>query len=267
MFPTEEILQAFSISGKPMRLSGGEGNSFLVGEIVFKPIFSEEETAWRCDLLANIKLDGFRVAKPVKTKTGKWTYKGWEAAHYLEGKESKNRVHEKISVSQKFHAAIQHVSKPSFIDTAMHPWAVADRMVWGDQAMKYGQRLSKVMGMLEELVKPISLPHQLIHGDMTGNILFHESLDPAIIDFSPYWRPAKFATAIIVVDSIVWNGADMSLLSEIDNTTEMNQLLVRAALWRIKTTEEYVRQYDRGSIDDVDAYEPLIKSLHKRVVG
>lgn len=266
MFPTDEILQAFGVLGKPVRLTGGEGNSFLVGNLVFKLVISEEETAWRCNLLSNIKCDGFRVAEPVKTKTGQWTYKSWEAAHFIEGKESKNRWREKIGVSRKFHAAIQHIPKPSLIEAATHPWAVADRMVWGDQEMKYGQRLNKVMNRLERLVNPISLTKQLIHGDMTGNILFHESLDPGIIDLSPYWRPAEFATAVIVVDSIVWDGADKSLLAEIDNSRVMNQLLVRAAMWRIKTTEEYIRQYAKGSVDDVDAYKPFIEMLEKRVL-
>ncbi len=32
-------------------------------------------------------------------------------------------------------------------------------------------------------------PPQLVHGDLTGNLLFHTSLPPAVIDLSPYWRP------------------------------------------------------------------------------
>jgi len=32
-------------------------------------------------------------------------------------------------------------------------------------------------------------PSQLIHSDLGGNVLFHDQLPPAIIDFSAYWRP------------------------------------------------------------------------------
>jgi len=27
-----------------------------------------------------------------------------------------------------------------------------------------------------------------------------------VIDFSPYWRPAEYATAIIIADAVVWEG-------------------------------------------------------------
>jgi uncharacterized protein (TIGR02569 family) len=262
---SDEVVQAFGAVGEPQRLVGGEGNSYLVGDLVFKPTLSETETIWRSELLSTISQNGFRVAEPRKTREGRWTYGGWEAAAFLEGKEEKGRWKEKIAVSRIFHSALKDVEKPRFIEKASHPWAVADRMVWGEQKLEYGQRLSVVMGQLMEMVKPISLPHQLIHGDMTGNILFQDNLVPAIIDLSPYWRPAEFATAVIIVDSIVWEGADESLLSEMDNTVVSNQLLVRSALWRIKTTEEYIKQYNKGSISDVDSYTPCIEMLKKRV--
>ena len=30
---------------------------------------------------------------------------------------------------------------------------------------------------------------QLVHGDLSGNVLLAHGLPPAVIDFSPYWRP------------------------------------------------------------------------------
>jgi hypothetical protein len=50
----------------------------------------------------------------------------------------------------------------------------------------------------------------LIHGDLTGNVLFHDELPPAIIDFTPYWRPLEFQSAVVVADALVWEGAPPS---------------------------------------------------------
>jgi hypothetical protein len=38
-------------------------------------------------------------------------------------------------------------------------------------------------------------------------VLFHDGLPPAIIDFTPYWRPVGYASAIVVADALVWEGA------------------------------------------------------------
>jgi len=60
-----------------------------------------------------------------------------------------------------------------------------------------------------------------------GNVLFHPDLPPAIIDLSPYWRPALFATAIVVIDAMIWEGADRSALSVIDGRSGAYQYLLR----------------------------------------
>lgn len=265
MFPTVDVLSAFGISGNPRLLEGGEGTTYVAGNVVLKPVASEIETNWRSNLLSSLPQVGFRIARSLKTIDGNWTCEGWEASTFVEGQPTKSRWKEKIEVSRKFHAQLQNIDKPAFIDLATHPWAISDRMVWGEQPLEYSDRLKPVMQQLEAMTKPVTLPSQLIHGDMTGNILFHDSLDPAVIDFSPYWRPAEYATAIIIVDSIVWDGVDQSLLLEMENRTDMNQLLIRATMWRIKTTEEYIKQYGKGLIDHVDAYQPLIKMLEARV--
>lgn len=79
-------------------------------------------------------------------------------------------------------------------------------------------------GRLEEL----DLPSQVVHGDLSGNVLFADGAPPAVIDLTPYWRPAAFAAAVVVVDALVWGGGDPSLLRRVDH-----QLLLRAELRRL----------------------------------
>ena len=45
---------------------------------------------------------------------------------------------------------------------------------------------------------PIVTTSQLIHGDLTENILFAEGLSPAVIDFSPYWRPVGLRLLLLL---------------------------------------------------------------------
>lgn len=49
-------------------------------------------------------------------------------------------------------------------------------------------------------VRPVRLPSQLVHGDIAGNVLFAAGQSPAVIDFSPYWRPPGYALAVAAVD-------------------------------------------------------------------
>lgn len=259
--PTLQTLHAFGCEGKPELLPGGEGNSYRCGDVVLKPVLDEAQVVWQAEIYSQIKQDGFRLAEPIRTIDGDWTHQGWQAFSFVDGKEVKGQWQEKISVCRQFHKAISHIPRPDFIDQATHPWAVADRMIWGEQKLEYGERLKPAMERLLEFLKPIDLKSQLIHGDMTGNILFRADLPPAVIDFSPYYRPTEYAAAIIIVDAIVWEGAKLDLIELLPATSESHQLLIRATMWRIKTTEEYIRQFGRGNLDDVRAYSMLIDRL------
>jgi len=264
--PSKEILEAFSIHGTPIKLSGGQGTSFKAGNVVLKPVENEEETNCLAELTSNILEKGFRIARPIKTKSGEWVFKGWKANKFVKGQEVKRKWGEKLSVCQKFHKSLVGIPKPAFLDRIDNPWAIADKMVWGELPLKYGEKLAPSMHKLEKLIKPISPVNQMIHGDMTGNILFYPFASPAVIDLSLYWHPAKYAEAIIVVDSIVWYDAPDSLIDKLENTFETNQLLIRATMWRIKTKEEYIAKYGKKGDDlEIEHYQHLIELIEKRV--
>jgi hypothetical protein len=52
-----------------------------------------------------------------------------------------------------------------------------------------------------------------VHGDLSGNVLFHRGLPPAVIDVSPYWRPPAFAEGILVADGLLWWGEGAELMT------------------------------------------------------
>ncbi len=74
-----------------------------------------------------------------------------------------------------------------------------------------------------------------MHGDLTGNVLAHPGLPPAVIDLSAYWRPVELGTAVVVADALVWHGAGAELAAELLPGPHGGQLLVRALLCRAVT--------------------------------
>jgi uncharacterized protein (TIGR02569 family) len=84
-------------------------------------------------------------------------------------------------------------------------------------------------------LRPITAPSQVIHGDLTGTVLFDDELPPAVIDLSPYFRPPAFASAVVVADALVWESADASLLGALDRDADFPQYLLRALIYRAVT--------------------------------
>jgi prepilin-type processing-associated H-X9-DG protein len=99
----------------------------------------------------------------------------------------------------------------------------------------------------------VHLPAQLIHGDLGGNVLFADGEPPAVIDFSPYWRPAGLALAVAAVDAPMWDGADPAILGQLAvqagyDPADFSQLLARALVYRL-VTEVIFRRGDPAGLD------------------
>jgi len=91
-----------------------------------------------------------------------------------------------------------------------------------------------------------------MHGDLGGNVLFADGLPPAVIDLSLYWRPPSFASAIVVGDALVWEGADASLAEEVHL-----QYLTRALIYRAVT-----QHVAHGAVDrEFDSAVEIARSL------
>lgn len=65
------------------------------------------------------------------------------------------------------------------------------------------QSMEPTLTVLLAMVKPLprNVGSQLIHGDLTGNLLFDENNASlaGIIDLTMYWRPVAYAEAIMVL--------------------------------------------------------------------
>ena len=113
---------------------------------------------------------------------------------------------------------------------------------------------------LFSLLRPVRLPDQVIHGDLAWeNVLFHAHLPPAVIDFSPSWRPAGWAAAIATNDALAWEGADASILATVDHLPEFYQLLARATIMRLVVAEGNFRAGRDREASDLTCHLPVIE--------
>jgi uncharacterized protein (TIGR02569 family) len=236
--PPAEVLSAFAVVGTGLvPLAGGEGRSWLAGDVVLKPADDEIAAAWAADLLARIQEDGFRVARPVATADGRWTFLGWTASRRVEG-EHAPRWTEVIGAGEAFHRAVRDEPRPGFLDTRDDPWATGDRAAW--EEIPVDRYLGGIEGMdrLAAARRPLAgVRTQLIHGDLSENVLFATGLAPAVIDLSPYWRPTGFASAIVLADALLWRDAGPEIIRAVPNTDPVGQMLVRALIYRLVTRE------------------------------
>jgi hypothetical protein len=65
--------------------------------------------------------------------------------------------------------------------------------------------------------------------------LFDSAKAPAIIDFSPYWRPTAYASAIVIADALIWEGADRQVLDAVTHIGDFGQYMIRALIFRAVT--------------------------------
>jgi len=274
MSPDPGVLAAFGARADPVPLPGGEGTAWRAGEVVLKPAGDPRVARWTADLyqdLTALRDPGFRVPRPLRAAfgdgaTGDWVAAdpvtgGWVAWQWLPGQPASwagvspfwPRL---IAASRAFHAALAGRPAPPWLGRDGSPWTAGDQVAWGERdpgsvlaAAAAGPLAGQLRGLLAAL-RPVRLPSQLIHGDLGGNVLFSPASPPAVIDFSPYWRPAGLALAVAAVDALTWGGADPAILGELDGEPEIGQLLARAHVGRL-VTEVVSRRGDQGGLDTV----------------
>lgn len=253
--PPDPVLAAFGVAGLPVQpLGGGQGTSWQAGDAVLKPADqSMAELGWLAEIYAQIRGDGFRTARQRRAKTGAVCVDGWSATDLVAGRHVPGRWADAIAAGEPFHAALAGVVRPAFLDQRHSSWTVGDQVAWGEIPVAQFAHVPH-LPRLAAARRPVSAPSQLIHGDLGGNVLFHDELPPAIIDFSPYWRPAAFASAIVVADALVWEGADASLLAAVANIDDFGQYLIRALIYRAVT--EAILSKNTGH--QGDPYAPVV---------
>lgn len=242
--PPQSVLEAWSVSD-PQRLVGGQGEAFRAGGLVLKPAGEPLQGEWLATTLDGLDVaSDIRVVRPARSVTGRWIVDGWSAWHWMDGRQRPGMWDEILDVSARFHRGVSDVGWSAAM-VASHRWAIADRVAWGEADAELPELARRLLARR----RPVELPRQLVHGDLGGNVLFHDALPPAVIDVSPYWRPAGYADAIIVADAVAWEGAGDDLVERLLRQ-QGEQLLLRAVIFRVAVDHR-----------EVEAYQPVVALL------
>jgi uncharacterized protein (TIGR02569 family) len=261
------VQRAFGLTGHQVALPGGMGTSIRIADAVLKPVDDVMEAVWVAETLSRLPEDGFRIARPLRTHDGSWIAAGWSAATFVPGESAPaGRWHELLAAGRAFHAAVRDERRPEFLQRRQHRWAVADRVAWGEASADPVPELEPVLAKLAPLVHAATRGEvpQVVHGDLAGNVLFAPGLPPAIIDFSPYWRPTTYAAAIVAVDGVLWFGADTTLLRQVADEAGSTMPLVRAIIFRLIALNERSR-FDRSALEELPLFlnaASAIERLH-----
>jgi hypothetical protein len=253
-----------------MPLPGGQGGSWRAGGVVLKRTGLHSAAPWLGPALQGMPSDpAFRLARPVASRHRTWLVEGWEATEWLAGRHEPQRWHDAIDVSEAFHRAVrEHVPDRPAAIVSGSAWGAGDRVAWREQDPgplhpPAAAALAQLRPLLDE---PWTGPGaQLIHGDLgLGNILFADELGlrPAVIDISPYWRPAAFAVAVLVADALAWEGAPSSLGREfLARPGQPRQLLARAVAFRVVASARLSPQDPDRVAAEIEGYRPVLALL------
>jgi uncharacterized protein (TIGR02569 family) len=236
--PPRSVVEAFRAVGPLSPIAGGQGTSWSAGGLVLKPDVPPQLQQWLAEKVGTIDRTGFRLADPVPTIHGTWVHEGWSAARHVDGDEpdrsSTAGWRSVVAAGRAFHRAAATVAYPPLLHVRSDCWAVADRMTWGEQPLSVGSELADCAHRLIAALAPLG-PPQLIHGDLSGNVLIAPDLPPAVIDLAPYWRPPAYAEGIVVADAMTWHGAPATLTDDLGVPVAA---VARGLLFRLLTDEQ-----------------------------
>ncbi|MBP6921365.1 hypothetical protein KBB89_02355 [Candidatus Gracilibacteria bacterium] len=254
-----DVLDAFGLPHTATPLVGGQGNSWRVGDFVLKP---HEESYEGISVIVNqLRPKNFRVSYHHKTKDGNFTYRGWGCTCFELGEEVTGRITEKYAVARELHSLLGTIQKPENWKPSDSPWSQAHEIVWGERELPSDIH-PEIYATIEEFfgfVTPLTLPNQIIHGDLCGNILFHETLTPVVIDFSLDYRPREYAEAILIADSIAWENGGEEAYSLLPPDSE--QILLRACLFRLITKALLKPQDTQNFRERSGGYITILKKI------
>jgi hypothetical protein len=238
--PPAAVSSAFGVREEPRPLAVP---TWVAGDVVLKPESDPELHSWLGTSVAPVERRGYRLADPIPAADGSWVVAGWSATRWVSGESvpasgpSVEKWARALEAGRAFHRSVSGLARPGFLERRDSWWARADRRAWDEAgAAEPVPELAPTARLLRAACRPLGRA-QVVHGDLSGNVLLDGDLDPAVIDVSPYWRPPAYGEGVLVADALCWHGADPTLLDQLEVSVPA---VARAMLFRLWTTHERV---------------------------
>lgn len=231
----------FAVPGDLDRVPGGQGRSVRAGDLLLSPgrdPATQDELNPRLARLA-VDLDtrpgrdhrDLRIAMPVPARDGSWVVDGWGATRYEPGTKQLSDLTAVRAVGAVLHAELALAVGSWTGGSRVDRWAAAERVAFGEDPAP--DTMESLLAALVRSRESTSLgPEQLVHGDLAGNVLIDPAGAPVVTDVAPYWRPALWADAVVVLDCVMTWDADPDVMHEWA-TGARRQAMLRAAIFRI----------------------------------
>lgn len=223
---------------------------------MLRPVEGVAEAEWKSQVLSELAVSQeFTVPRPIRGDHCHWVHDGWHAMEWIPGRADEQRVDDVVQAGAAFHRALSHLERPAFVSASDDPWSRADRVAWGEISPPDEPLIAR---MLREC-RPVHAPAQMIHGDLLGNVLFAEQRPPAVIDWTPYWRPAGWGAAIAVADAVCWHAHPLSRVSESRGVQQWRQLMLRALVFRMATLHHLGSWTDAETVRHLPVVEAVVE--------
>jgi len=237
--PGAEVLEAFGLdpAAHVEPLPGGQGRAWRSGQVVLKPVDDLGEHSWVCGVFEDWPAGaGVAVPDPVRSDSGRWAFEGWGAHRLVPGEhlragDDPARFRQAVD---GFHDVVATMPRPGLLDERDDPWSHGDRVAWGEADPTGTGPVRDVLQEALGACRPVDLPSQVVHGDLTTNVL-ESPAGAAVIDWPPYFRPRGWALAVVAVDAVCWQGTPPSLLDAWSDLERWRDLLLRALAYRLQT--------------------------------
>lgn len=263
---SKEIFDSFNLEGEVIPIIGGQNTSVRVKNTVLKPTEDAIHAEVLLTIIDSIQPKGYRLSKPVKSNKGTFVSHGWMCTQFEPGHEVIGYVKEKLQVARLFH---QDLSIINFNDLPFtnNPWSRAHKVAWQVTELPTETHF-EIRQIIKELLLKVRLKEyytcQIVHADLSGNILFDEVLSPLIIDFSPTVAPVEYAEAILVCDCIAWQGSKVSDIDMLLNNEFNNEMIIRAVVFRLTVEAIFSGNDLNRFIQQYVLFKPIIDYIELR---
>ncbi|TMU83548.1 hypothetical protein FGG79_19140 [Bacillus sp. BHET2] len=260
MVLSEETVHSFNLNGEIVPLLGGQNTSVRVNDAVLKPVEEVLHYEWLLTIIERFNPQGYRLSKPVRSNKGTFVSGGWICTQFECGEEENGRIKEKLQVARLFHHDLSNINVKDMVQVD-NRWAKAHRIAW--QTEEISKELpNKTRKIINDLLLKVSLNEhykvQIVHADLSGNILFEEVLPPLVIDFSPTVAPVEYAEAILVCDCIAWQGSKVSEIDVLSNNEFYKEMIIRAVVFRLAVEAIFSGNNVNRFIEQYSLFKPII---------
>lgn len=242
----DHIRDAFQVGvGPAERLGEAWDHGFRVGNTVFSRVINPEIASWSSKVREGLRPEGVRVVRPIRSTDGRFVVSGWRASVFSTGVIS-HRVDETVVAALRLADGLIDATRPELAPLSL--FTRADVRAWDDQS-----------GRIGALLRPIDRPDQVGHADMLATTLFSGAQPPVVTDIVPVVRPHGFTAALVMVDGLLLGAADEGILRRFSHLPDIEQLLLRAFLYR-RNVQELSGNSDPNVLSNLDRAEAALVS-------